>query len=216
MLETDYQQKKQDYYEGYRKDILPLLPRHSGRVLEVGCGTGNTLVYLKDNDYCDWTCGIELFPEAATIAKDRVDLFFQGNIETFDLPIEPNSLDVILCLDVLEHLVNPEAVIQKLHQYLAPNGMIVASIPNVRHYTVLIPLLFQNKWEYKESGILDKTHLKFFVKKTAIGLMESSGLKLSSMIQSIPFKKSIIANTVTLGIFKSFLTWQYLIQVKKS
>lgn len=215
MLETDYQQKKQDYYEGYRKDILPLLPRHSGRVLEVGCGTGNTLVYLKDNDYCDWTCGVELFSEAAIIARDRVDLFFQGNIETFDLPIEPNSLDVILCLDVLEHLVNPEAVIQKLHQYLAPNGIIVASFPNVRHYSVLIPLLFQNKWEYKESGILDKTHLRFFVEKTAISLMESSGLKLTNMIQSLAFEKSIIANTLTLGIFKSFLTWQYLIQVKK-
>jgi 2-polyprenyl-3-methyl-5-hydroxy-6-metoxy-1,4-benzoquinol methylase len=215
MLETDYQQKKQDYYEEYRKDILPLLPKHAARILEVGCGTGNTLVYLKDNNYCDWTCGIELFPEAATIAKDRVDLFFQGNIETFDLPIEPNSVDVILCLDVLEHLVNPEAVIQKLHQYLAPNGMIIASLPNVRHYSVLIPLLFQNKWEYKESGILDKTHLRFFVKKTAISLMESSGLKLTNMIQSLAFEKSIIANIATLGIFKSFLTWQYLIQVKK-
>ena len=215
MLETDYQQKKQGYYEEYRKDILPLLPRHSGRVLEVGCGTGNTLVYLKDNDYCDWSCGIELFPEAAIIAKDRVDLFFQGNIETLDIPIEPNSVDVILCLDVLEHLVNPEAVIKKLHQYLAPNGIIVASLPNVRHYSVIIPLLFQNKWEYKDGGILDKTHLRFFVEKTAISLMECSGLKLTSMIQSIPFQKSIIANTATLGVFKSFLTWQYLIQVTK-
>lgn len=215
MLETNYQQKDPIYYEGYREDILPLLPKHVGRVLEVGCGTGNTLAYLKDNNYCDWTCGVELFPDAAVIAKDRVDLFFQANIETFDLPIELHSIDTILCLDVLEHLVNPEAVIQKLHQYLAPGGAIVASLPNVRHYTVLFPLLFQDKWEYQDNGILDKTHLKFFVKETAINLMESSGLSVTKVIQSLAFRRSIFVNALTFGLFKSFLTWQYLIKVKE-
>jgi SAM-dependent methyltransferase len=215
MLETNYQQKDPIYYEGYREDILPLLPKHVGRVLEVGCGTGNTLAYLKDNNYCDWTCGVELFPAAAVIAKERVDLFFQANIETFDLPIELNSIDTILCLDVLEHLVNPEAVIQKLHQYLAPGGTIVASLPNVRHYSVLLPLLFQDKWEYQDNGILDKTHLKFFVKETAIKLMESSGLSVTNVIQSLAFRRSIFFNVATFGLFKSFLTWQYLIKVKE-
>jgi 2-polyprenyl-3-methyl-5-hydroxy-6-metoxy-1,4-benzoquinol methylase len=140
---------------------------------------------------------------------------YEGNIEEMELPIEIGSIDMILCLDVLEHLVNPAAVIQKLHKYLTPDGIIIASIPNVRHFSVLLPLFFQNKWEYQENGILDKTHLRFFVKKTAVNLMTSSGLKLDMMLSCIPSKKSKIINVATLGLLKSFLTWQYLIQVKK-
>jgi SAM-dependent methyltransferase len=215
MLLDDYDAKNEIYYACYRKDILPLIPRHVGKVLEIGCGTGNTLAYLKANNYCDWIGGVELFPDAATEAASKLDKVYGGNIEEMELPIEMGSIDIILCLDVLEHLVNPEAVIQKLHKYLASGGVMVASIPNVRHFSVLFPLLFQNKWEYKDNGILDKTHLRFFVRETAINLMLSSGLELTNILHSIPSKKSNFINSATLGTLESFLTWQYLIQVKK-
>jgi SAM-dependent methyltransferase len=215
MLLEDYDSKNETYYQYYRKDILPLVPGHVGKVLEIGCGTGNTLAYLKANGYCDWIGGVELFPDAAAEAASKLDKLYEGSIEEMELPIEAGSIDMILCLDVLEHLLSPEAVIQKLHKYLASGGVIIASIPNVNHYSVTFPLIFQNKWDYQENGILDKTHVRFFVRETAINLMTSSGLKITNILSSLVFKRSIITNILTLGLFKSFLTWQYLIKVRK-
>jgi SAM-dependent methyltransferase len=215
MLLNDYDSKSEKYYECHRKDILPLVPKHVGKVLEIGCGTGNTLAYLKANGYCDWVGGVELFPDAAAEAMSKLDKLYEGNIEEMDLPIEIGSINMILCLDVLEHLVNPEAVIKKLHKYLATDGIIIASIPNVNHYSVTFPLIFQNKWSYQKNGILDKTHLRFFVRQTAINLMTCSGLTLNKVLPSIVFRKSIMADKITMGLFKSFLTWQYLIKVTK-
>lgn len=217
MLENKYEDKAIDYYDNYRSDIIPLLPKHSARALEIGCGTGNTLAYLKANGYCDWTYGVEMFPEALDRAASNVDILYSCNIEGAVLPIEPHSINLILCLDVLEHLVNPEKVISYLHTLLAPGGIIIASIPNVRHYSVVFPLVFKNEWEYKNAGVLDSTHLRFFVKKTAIDLMESSGLKLEDLVHSGLFtKKQKILSAITFGAIRSFCTLQYLIKVSNN
>ena len=217
MLKNKYEDKAIDYYDNYRSDIIPLLPKHSARALEIGCGTGNTLAYLKANGYCDWTYGVEMFPEALDRAASNVDILYSCNIEGAVLPIEPHSINLILCLDVLEHLVNPEKVISYLHTLLAPGGIIIASIPNVRHYSVVFPLVFKNEWEYKNAGVLDSTHLRFFVKKTAIDLMESSGLKLEDLVHSGLFtKKQKILSAITFGAIRSFCTLQYLIKVSNN
>ncbi len=214
-LQEKYQIKPDDYYDGVRMDILPLIPKYVNRVLEIGCSQGNTLAYLKDNAYCDWACGVDLFPEAIELAAPKLDAAYQGNIEAMELPIAPGSIDLILCLDVLEHLVNPQKVVAYLHTLLAPGGIAIASIPNVRHYSVSIPLMFQNKWEYRTNGVLDNTHLRFFVKSTAIDLMESSGLKTNRLICQ-PKQRDRQIDRWTFGAFNSFLTLQYLIEVRKA
>jgi SAM-dependent methyltransferase len=214
MEEQLYQQKDAIYFGRERKEILPLLPQKVDKILEVGCGSGATLAYLKDNGYCQWTAGIELFPEAAKIAKERLDFLYEGNVESARLPFEKSSFDVILCLDVLEHLVNPEAVVSYLHTLLVPGGVIIASIPNVRHISVVFPLVFMGRWNYESSGILDKTHLKFFVRDSAIKLMESSGLKLERVI-SVMGSRGSFAAKLSLSILKSFFEIQYLIKVNR-
>lgn len=213
MLIDMYGEKADSYYGSYRNDILPLVPKHVDKVLEIGCGAGNTLAYLKANGYCNWVCGVDLFPDAAAEAATKLDQVYQGNIEQMELPIEPGSIDMILCLDVLEHLVSPHNVIEYLHTLLVPGGIIIASIPNIGYFSFGLRLLLQDRWEYEETGILDKTHLRFFVKKTAIELMKSSGLSLLD-IRSYPMnKRNSFLNSVTLGIFESRLTTQYLIKV---
>jgi SAM-dependent methyltransferase len=97
-LQDKYADKSSDHYSGVRLDILPLVPKHSKRVLEIGCGNGNTLAYLKDKGYCDWTCGVDSFDDAVRAAKDKLDCVYQGNIEEMTLPIEPGGIDMILCL----------------------------------------------------------------------------------------------------------------------
>jgi 2-polyprenyl-3-methyl-5-hydroxy-6-metoxy-1,4-benzoquinol methylase len=210
-LQAIYEDKSESYYSGVRLDILPLLPKHSKKILEIGCGTGNTLAYLKDKGYCDWTCGVDIFDDAIESAKEKLDCIYQCNIEEMKIPLNSESIDIILCLDVLEHLINPQKVVAYLHTLLAPGGIIIASIPNVRHYSVVIPLIFQNKWEYTDSGLLDSTHLRFFVKSTAITLMNSSGLHVQEVL-STKGKKAKLLNAITMGIFDSFYSVQYLIK----
>ena len=212
-----YEAKSNDYFDNARNDTLSLLPRKINRLLEIGCGSGNTLKYIKDNYQCDWACGVELVHEAAEIACSKVNLVIEGDIENIDLPIEPETLDVILCLDVLEHLINPWEVMSKLDVLLKPNGVIIASIPNVRNFHVILPLIFRGEWEYLDMGILDKTHLRFFTRSTAIKLIESSGLKVD-VIKETGFEygcKTWLANLATLSIFKQFFVVQYLIRAKK-
>jgi 2-polyprenyl-3-methyl-5-hydroxy-6-metoxy-1,4-benzoquinol methylase len=214
-LKEKYRKKSSNYYNEVRKDILPLIPPNLNRVLEIGCGTGSTLYYLKSNGYCNWTCGVDLFQDAVDSARDKLDEVHQANIEERSLSIEPGSIDMILCLDVLEHLINPQDTVAYLHTLLSPNGVIIASIPNVRHHSVLLPLLLLNRWEYKEQGVLDNTHLRFFVKSTAIELMKSSGLCVSKVLNRYGVRDTIL-NYVSFGLLKSFFSIQTLIKVDQN
>lgn len=94
-----YQEKTLDYFQNVRGEILPLLPEHAARIFEVGCGSGDTLSFLKKLGKCDWAGGIELFHDAAETARTKVDLVLEGSIEKAHLPFEENTIDIILCLD---------------------------------------------------------------------------------------------------------------------
>lgn len=202
--------KPTGYYASVRRDILPLVPRSDGRLLDIGCGEGATAAFLKREGYCSWACGLEVFPDAATTARTRLDQVIEGNIETMELPLEPGSLDVILCLDVLEHLIDPWRAVDKLAPLLAPGGLLIASIPNIRCVKALGPLLFLGRFRYQDQGILDRTHLRFFTRRTAIGLIESAGLRIHTAPPRLG-KYGRIINALTLSLFTEFLAPQYLI-----
>ena len=198
----------QVYYSHTRKEVTPLMPQKASRVLEIGCGTGATISYLKQQNLCSWAAGIEISPVAAEMAKQTVDVVWHDNIETFTLPLEPQSIDVILCMDVLEHLVDPWGALRKLTPLLAEGGVIIASIPNIQHYTVVRGLI-KGYFEYEEAGILDKTHLRFFTRRSAVALMTSSGL----VLDAVHTKKR---HWWKIGrYFPNFVAIQFLIRVKK-
>ncbi len=216
-IDREYITKNPQYFANARTEIAPLLPPCSDTVLELGCGSGATLKWLKANGHCKRTYGVELFKEAAALAADGVDVVINGNIETMELGVAPDFFDLILCLDVLEHLVDPWRVMQTMVHHLKPGGRIIVSIPNIRNWRALFPLLFAGRWDYAESGILDRTHLRFFTCHSARALVEGSGVRIADM-QRLPLAssaKSRIANRATLGLFKEFLTLQYLISANK-
>lgn len=206
---------KQEYHRNIRKDILPLIPAKVDRVLDVGCGAGSTLAWLKSKKLCTWTAGIESFSDAAAEACAAVDVVYKGNIEKMSLPIENESLDLILCLDILEHLVDPWTVTQRLQKLLKPGGALIVSLPNIRSKRVVFPLLFKGKWEYCEFGILDRTHLRFFTRGSAIELVESAGLHVDMIDVTGGFTRgwqgNILKKILPEGI-KSFLVRQYIIR----
>jgi len=209
-----YSEKATTYFDRVRTEILPLLPAgRVDRVLEIGCGSGDTLAYLQANERCRWTCGVELFPDAAEIARGRLDAVYEGNIEQMELPIGPASLDVVLCLDVLEHLIDPWTTTSRLARLLKPGGVLIASIPNVRHFRVVLPLLFRGRWDYAQFGLMDRTHLRFFTEGSARQLVRQAGLRVDAVQKSgldSPQKRAAVA--LSAGLLEPLLVFQYLIR----
>lgn len=209
-----YADKGQQYFANARREILPLIPKTRDRVLEIGCGSGETLAMLRSERGCGWMAGIELFPDAAERARAHLDAVYEGDIETMEIPFSPASLDVVLCLDVLEHLRDPWRIVQQLTALLRPGGALIASIPNVRHFTVVMPLLFRGEWKYTDSGLLDRTHLRFFTRATAVALVESGGLRVDAVEVTglIPGSRRYRFDRLTGGLLRPFFVNQYLVR----
>lgn len=215
----DYATKPDIYFSSAREEIAPLLPPHAQRVLEVGCGSGQTLRWLKDTGRCAEAVGIELFENAATIARQHADRVVVGNAEQLvEGEFERASFDLVLCLDVLEHLVDPWIFVAKVERLLKPGGLLIASIPNVRHLKVLLPLIFLGRWRYEPDGLLDRTHLRFFTRASAMALLTTDRLRVTGSIRKVPAlcSKSGLLNLLTFGLIKDLLAMQYLIVARRS
>ena len=136
------------YYEGNRNDMLEFIPNIPKRVLELGCGAGNFGAKLKELYGCE-VIGIEIFPSAAEQAKLKLDKVIVNSIDGYDFS-HLGKFDLIIANDVLEHLVDPWVVIDRLHESLSDNGIFIASIPNIRQYKIITNLLLRGKWEYED------------------------------------------------------------------
>ena len=104
--------------------------------------------------------------------------------------------DCVVFNDVLEHLVDPYSVLEEIKKFLSPEGVIVASIPNIRHAPVLFDLVVKGNWDYAEYGVLDKTHLRFFTKASIKKMFSNSGYELIQMNginRSVSIKGKIIS-----------------------
>ena len=217
MIIQNYNQKEETYFNNARLDILPLLPEYSESVLEIGCGNGATLKYLKDRGKCKVTTGIELTEPAASEAEQHIDITLIGDAEKIINTLDSDSYDTVLCLDILEHLVEPWLMVEQISRVLKKDGLAIASIPNLRTFRVISNLAISGKFDYADTGIMDKTHLRFFTRTSALELLKTDALEVDHWIHS-PFaamSKSAIFNTITFGIFRDLLTEQYLIRAVK-
>lgn len=202
------------YYSHIRKDIIPLLPAFAETVLEIGCGAGSTLAWLKDQGRCTRTVGIEYEQAAAEKAHVVVDEVICGNAETIDLG--ERRFDLVLLLDVLEHLIDPWALIDRLQRlHLVPNALVVASIPNIRNYRVLKALVFKGEFKYQDAGILDRGHLRFFTRNSVMELFSTEHLRIEKTLDITVSKKNYRRfDRLTCGIFHDFFVYQYLISAR--
>ncbi len=171
-------------------------------VLDVGCGIGLNGAAAKRSGAR--VTGIEIVPASIARAKQVLDEVLAVDI-TSDRDVAAalagRSFDVMLFADVLEHTVDPRAVLERLLPYLAEDGHIIVSLPNVAAWTVRLGLL-AGSFEYEKSGILDDTHLRFFTRKSAVGLLESAGLEVLRVEQNpmiVRAAKGLIARAVAPG-----------------
>ncbi len=159
--------------------MLRFVPPGCQRVLDVGCSQGNFGAMLKQTRQLEvW--GIEPVATAAAEAAAKLDHVIEGVFapET-DLP--PASFDAIFFNDVLEHLFDPAAAIRLSRKLLKPGGAIITSIPNIRHFPTLWELVVKGQWTYTDWGILDRTHLRFFTKKSILELFAGCDFKVEKI-----------------------------------
>jgi len=188
------------YYSNDRHEMSGFIPHTASRVLDVGCGAGNFGKYLKKYRNLEvW--GVEYSNEAARFAANKLDKVINADINEAISALPRNYFDCIVFNDVLEHLVDPYTVLVNTKQLLSKNGVVVASIPNVRHIGVLRELLFLKDWKYKDSGVLDRTHLRFFTKRSIIRMFADAGFvceKIEGIGEEYTFSYFLI-NLLSLG-----------------
>jgi 2-polyprenyl-3-methyl-5-hydroxy-6-metoxy-1,4-benzoquinol methylase len=171
----DFASASPGYYGWERPELQALVPRDARRILDVGCGGGVFGSALKRRLDAHVT-GIELVEEAAQVAERHLDEVWRLNLDAADaLPTAPGSFDAIVCGDVLEHLRDPHRLLRLLRPYLAPDGRLVCSIPNLKHWSVVHPLLVEDRFTYEDRGLLDRTHVHFFTLHEIGEMMDTTG-----------------------------------------
>jgi SAM-dependent methyltransferase len=214
-LKKIYQEKRTDYFSSSRVEILELLPGFSERVLEIGCGSGRTLEMLKKERRCGETVGVDFYKPVSVEAVTRMDRFFCLDVEKDPLPENIGRFDLILLLDVLEHLVDPWTLLEYLkEEHLASGGRMIVSLPNARHFSFVLPLLF-GRLNYRERGILDRGHLRFFTRNSAMKMLHCAGLEIEAVKPTALDRhlKSGKLNVLTMELFSGFLASQYIFRV---
>lgn len=218
--------KIKDYYSQERSDAESLIPEGAKRILDVGCGEGMLGKRLLEKGAQE-VFGIEIEPQVAERAKENLSGVVCGNLEEIDIPFERAYFDCIILTDILEHLKDPLSALKKFKGYLNDSGVIVASIPNVRYYGV-INMLVNGRWEYRDSGILDRGHLRFFTMKEIEYLFNDAGFEITGINTNIdqryhalkdPFSGEISFGRVSLKDLKpeeikDLFVFQYLIRAK--
>jgi 2-polyprenyl-3-methyl-5-hydroxy-6-metoxy-1,4-benzoquinol methylase len=218
----NYDKKSTDYFSFIRLDLINLIDKNSKnlKVLEIGAAYGETLYYLKQNEIASEVVGVDLFEDVKNKQNYKnLDKFIFGNIEEIELNEYENYFDLILLPDVLEHLIEPKKVLDKLKKYLTQEGKIILSMPNIRHYSAMNKIFLKGDFKYEESGLFDYTHMRFYCKKNIQELLEASGytiLKEESSIKNYKGKSiTKIINSLTFGLLEEFFSVQYFYVIKK-
>jgi len=172
-------------YIGTRPDLLALLSGEPHRALDIGCAEGALGEALKSRDAATEITGIELDQGMADRAAERLDRVLRVEAMTAldTLIAEGQRFDLVVCGDVLEHLADPWSALKKIRQ-LCPSGQVIVSLPNVGHWTTWWSVLAHGYWPYRDRGIHDRTHLRFFARNNLRELFEPAGFEIAELKMS--------------------------------
>jgi 2-polyprenyl-3-methyl-5-hydroxy-6-metoxy-1,4-benzoquinol methylase len=175
------QQKPTPYFQSINTPLLDIMPTDAGVVLEIGCASGALGAAYKRR-YPDCRIyGVEIDPKSAAEAAERLDAVLCGAVESMDLNFLQGRVDCLVYGDVLEHLVDPWAVLASQVALLRPGGKVCACIPNVQYWAVLECLMLGD-WTYRDHGIMDETHLRFFTLKSVMTMFAAAGLHIDKVV----------------------------------
>jgi 2-polyprenyl-3-methyl-5-hydroxy-6-metoxy-1,4-benzoquinol methylase len=207
--------------------ILKIIDALGGKlnILDVGCADGYLGALLRERGH--YLAGVEQLDTLAAQAQAHYDRFHHADLESFEFPFR-EEFDVILFADVLEHLRNPQAVLQRALPALRPQGRVIVSVPNVANIVVRLNLLF-GRFNYTDRGILDRTHLRFFTLATLRQFMESCRLRIIEVaptpipvqlvigaLDAKPFAPLHALHFLAVQAFKRLLAFQFVVTARKN
>ena len=208
-------------YVGPRPDIVALIPKEARNVLDVGCSNGASGEDIKRLLNASVT-GIETSEAMADEAKTRLDRVIVGDVEQTAIQSQllDREFDAAIFADVLEHLRDPWIVLRNITQKIRVGGVVIASIPNIRHLDTLVNLVVKGYWPYRDRGIHDRTHLRFFTRKNVVELFAGAGLKIDKIETNYrlierPHSANRYAKYFALPGLKGFLAFQYLVRASR-
>lgn len=208
-----------EYYANARSEMLKFVPQQYSRVLEIGCGEGRFASLL---DKASELWGVEPDPTAARLASQRMHRVLNGTYDEVASRIPAQYFDVIVCNDVIEHMVEPESFLMSVRDKLTQGGRLIASLPNMRHWEGLYELLVKKDWRYRQSGLLDRTHLRFFTKISMARLFTQAGFAIERIeginaprkwTRRLPF---VLLSALTAGYYADIQYPQFAILARLS
>ncbi|MGD0678634.1 MAG: class I SAM-dependent methyltransferase [Polyangiaceae bacterium] len=190
--------------EGIVREFRRLLP-FTGRALDVGCGRGQLGEAVAALGWDVW--GIEQSVEAISTAERRLRGLVQANLTNYDLVRRalPGRFDALILSDVLEHLYDPASVLQHYLEFVKPGGRVFVSLPNAVVWTNRFAWAL-GRVEYEDTGVMDRTHIRFFTFKTAKELVTASGCRVERVASTphlarafLPAMKAIMGRKKSLS-----------------
>jgi SAM-dependent methyltransferase len=167
-------------HEGYNNNLMDMIPRDAKKIIEIGSSSGAIArEFKKINPSCNYI-GYEVDQKYVEFSKRYCDEAYLLNIDDAreDFFNQYKDVDCWVFGDVLEHLKDPWKVLSSIRKVIPQNGCVVACIPNIQHWSILVKLAIGD-WRYEDSGLLDRTHLRFFTRQTIIEMFDSCGFSIS-------------------------------------
>lgn len=207
------------YFHNARVEMLRLAPQRPRRVLEIGCGAGA----FSEQIAAEERWGVEPNPAAAAEAESKLTRVIRGLYDDAEANLPDRHFDLVIANDVIEHMPDHDRFLQRIKAKMAPGAALVGSVPNVRALTQLAKLLVLKDWTYTDEGILDRTHLRFFTKKSLAGALAANGYAvealtgLNSMLRhglrrrGEPVKNAL-ASAATAGVIGATLGYYWDVQ----
>ncbi len=208
--------KPADYYSSFNHDLLALIPPDAKTVLEIGCGEGTLCeAYRRINPGVAWK-GVDISEAAIKIAITRGVDGYVFDVDTATTIADDETADCIILGDVLEHLRDPWAKLKRLAAVAKPSAQVLACIPNVQHWTIIHNLL-EGKWDYADSGLMDRTHLRWFTLKSIREMFDQAGLQVFEIVGRDLFNEGYGGWLSTTGLHAKpeMRAYQYLVRAVK-
>lgn len=216
-------------YTTPRPDVSAMVPAAALRILDVGCSNGALGASLKGERPGRFVAGIERDPGYSREAEARLDRVICADLNEFDWSanFQGDRFDCVIFADVLEHLPDPAAQLRQARELLSEAGVVVVSLPNIRHMSALYSIFMRGTFPRRPRGIFDSTHLRWFTIADAMDLLKSAGFGVQSVTYSLRvgdqgggFLNKLVDRLLTpvSGLFpvREFLTYQFCVRASRA
>jgi 2-polyprenyl-3-methyl-5-hydroxy-6-metoxy-1,4-benzoquinol methylase len=201
-------QKGSGYYANPRVEVVAKIPPPLGRVLDVGCGSGGVARTLRAAG-AERVEGVEINAQMAEQAREVLDAVHVGAVEAvLDGGGLEGPFDTIVLYDVLEHLVDPLAVLRALHAIAAPGARVHVSVPNARHFSLIVDLVLRGTFGYTEWGHRDVTHLRWFTRRDIEAALAETGWTVTAASPAVLGRNRLV-DRLTFGRAREFIALQW-------